>query len=124
MTDRELLERAARAIGATEYGGPDDCRPAGVVLLNGVPTNYEGHGEFGFAWNPLIYDGDALHLAVMLAIRVDFQFRNNQPVIVCCTGEARTNEILELAGPGEHLYAAARRAIVRAAAAMAPEVAS
>lgn len=69
-TDRELLVLAAKAIGATEYGGPDDCRGPGIVLLNGLPTHYEGHGEFGYKWDPLTDDGDALRLAVKLGIQV------------------------------------------------------
>jgi hypothetical protein len=104
MTDREMLKLAARAIGATEYGGPDDCRPPGVVLLNGEPVHYEGRGEFGYAWAPHLDDGDALRLAVDLAM-ID---EGSWPPV--------TREIHDhCAGDW---YAATRRAIVRAAAAI------
>lgn len=82
MTDRELLEKAAKALG-TE-----------LLLM-------------GEHWNPLEDDGDALRLAVTLGLIVE-------------TGRCW----LDKRGPmyGEDVlpcsYAATRRAIVRAAAAI------
>lgn len=76
MTDyekRQLLALAAKSIGATEYGGPDDCRAPGIVLLDGVPTHYDGHGEFGYAWNPLEDDADCARLAGVLEIDTHFR---------------------------------------------------
>lgn len=81
-TDRELLVLAAKAIGATEYGGPDDCRGPGIVLLNGLPTHYEGHGEFGYKWDPLTDDGDALRLAVQLNLLNDPRFLHERDVLM------------------------------------------
>ena len=48
MTDRELLERAAKAAGY-EY-----AKHGGYIVVDGIPGN----------WNPLTDDGDALRLAV------------------------------------------------------------
>ena len=50
MTDRELLERAAKAAGY-EY-----AKHGGYIVVDGIPGN----------WNPLTDDGDALRLAVKL----------------------------------------------------------
>ncbi|MEX3764421.1 hypothetical protein [Paraburkholderia phenoliruptrix] len=120
MTDLELLIRAARAIGATDYAGPDDCSPPGVKFLNGVPTNYEGHGEWGYAWNPSANDDEALRLAVQL--HIDLQFDDPpghvttlavNPRSLCCTGKT-----VELAPDPQ---AAVRHAIVVTAAALAPQ---
>ena len=91
MTDRELLELAAKAAGIQLR-----------FLLNGTLPFSDGPrvGE----WNPLTDDGDALRLAVKLGIFASprfFHFR-------------------ELARLGrqkdEDDFAASRRAIVRAAA--------
>ena len=58
MTDRELLELAAKAAGMTgccaEYENPDRL----VFLLD----------ESNKEWNPLEYDGDALRLAIILRL--------------------------------------------------------
>jgi len=61
MTDRELLELAAKAIdadveftsGAWTFGEKTECR------LNG-----------GDIWNPITDDGDALRLATMLKLSI------------------------------------------------------
>lgn len=116
MTDRELLEAAARAAG---------------LKIDKSPYNGGGDGNTGFdmsgdavldwhnnkRWNPLRDDGDALRLAVRLGL------------VVCVLLEIhRTGVYL----PAEHIggkydvleehngdpYAATRRAIVRAAAAI------
>ncbi len=57
MTDRELLEFAARAAGATwiDDNWPEDL--PGLMLDFGKGTTQ---------WNPLTDDGDALRLAVKL----------------------------------------------------------
>lgn len=63
MTDRELLELAAKAAGiaATAYYGPSDEFWGLVVDSTGVE------------WNPLADDGDALRLAVQCGILVSQQ---------------------------------------------------
>ena len=99
MTDRELLEMAAKSAGI-EYDA-DSSKPnpiSGVffglwLVIQGEP--YQGQRRY---WNPLTDDGDALRLAVKLSIdvsqaQVDYWDKHsNDP------------------------YAATRRAIVRAAA--------
>lgn len=57
MTDRELLELAAKALNHPRLRIPDD----GVFLLGGKE------------WNPLESDADALRLAAKLRISIDFK---------------------------------------------------
>ena len=93
MTDRELIELAAKATGIkgwweTEY--------LSFIKCEGGP------------WDPLIDDGDAFKLIVVLKLTVvvesDMVFCRNQ-----MTDEAFSEQ-------GADTYAATRRAIVRAAA--------
>ncbi len=64
MTDRELLELAAKAAGYewTGYFGDDEveCQYFDIGL-----------GEEVVPWNPLTDDGDALRLAVTIGLQVD-----------------------------------------------------
>lgn len=72
MTDRELLELAAKAAG---FGAPDTggtCwteseYPRGSGQ-HGTLWNYVGYMDAAQLWNPLADDGDALRLAVKLSI--------------------------------------------------------
>ena len=64
MTDRELLELAAKAVGF-EFN-PMWCDAQTGLLVWEPPTNYESRD-----WNPLTDDGDALRLAVGLGLVVD-----------------------------------------------------
>jgi hypothetical protein len=57
MTDRELLEAAAKAAEIEVT----------AIVADGIPHRFGG----GY-WNPLTDDGDALRLAVKLAMCVDF----------------------------------------------------
>ena len=97
MTDRELLEMAAKAAG--------------------LPVRYVGNGEpndngaffsepDSLWWNPFEDDGDALRLAVKLGIDVEFEGK-----VVFADGNFSEFK-------AEDPNAATRRAIVRAAAAM------
>jgi hypothetical protein len=100
MTDRELLEWAAKAAGILPALGRDvDVSPDGGLMIC-------GGGEV-LQWNPLRHDGDALRLAVRLGIdifgSVDARF--------CEWGGGTTSEPC-----GNDPDAAQRRAIVRAAA--------
>lgn len=123
MNDAQMLLLAAKAIGATEYGGPDDCRPAGVVLLNGVPTEYEGRGEFGHAWNPLKDRGQCFELAVHLQLTV----HNRQIAggFVNCSADGRSYPSVSCDGPPGRVtdvdIDASCRAIVWAAASIQSE---
>jgi len=102
MTDRELLELAAKAAGL-----PVEWDDDGYVIatkLRGHLTNYD-------PWDPLLDDGDALRLAVKLNMCVT-SFTDEQ-MVGFVIGKEGYN-VSEL--PGNDLYAATRRAIVRAAA--------
>ena len=92
MTDRELLELAAKA--------------AGIYLT----IEWLGHEKYKPDWNPLTDDGDALRLAVQLRIRMLFPTEIGQDKVEIY-GLNRHTEAL-FTDP----YAATRRAITRAAA--------
>ena len=99
MTDRELLERAAKAAGY-EY-----AKHGWYIVVDGIPGN----------WNPLTDDGDALRLAVKLNLVV-------HPQEKCCYVYLSPESLLGFSGVtalemnlGDP-YAATRRAIVSAAA--------
>ncbi len=105
-TDLELLERAARAAGITLRAASVPGSPA--YLIN-VATESR--------WDPLTDDGDALRLAVQLRLDV---LSGVGCVEVChCPGtlDDPFGETLAVEY-GADLFAATRRAIVRAAAAM------
>jgi hypothetical protein len=100
-SDRELLEAAARAAGMrVRYVGNGTPNDNGALFTE--PDS--------LWWNPLVDDGDALRLAVKLGMHVGpgcaEVWRNGREVVNIFSDE-----------PDE--YAATRRAIVRAAAAMA-----
>ena len=109
MSDRELLELAAKAAGdfttAKYYRVADDL-PV-VFMLNDKP------------WNPLKDDGDALRLAVKLRMDVcigtPFDIEPGIHAIVFVADDS--SETVDVEVPiGNDPYAATRRAIVRAAA--------
>ena len=93
MNDKELLKLAAKAAGIKARWSPDgvlrDC-------TNGHPAQNIYSAP---PWNPLIYDGDALRLAIKLDIDV-------------AKAQIKFWEKHSSINP----YAATRRAIVRAAA--------
>ena len=95
MTDRELLELAAKAAEIEVT----------AVVTGGVPHRFGG----GY-WNPLTDDGDALRLAVKLNMALTF----------CTDGSVHAeglNGEYAFECMSDH-YAATRRAITRAAAAI------
>jgi hypothetical protein len=108
MTDKELLEAAARA-ACVSYQTEDD----------GTPHEYfDGGLQLGLSggkWNPLTDDGDALRLANVLAIDVLHRFVGGRR----CEALAPGGNVIEEFANGD-ICAAARRAIVRAAASMEP----
>ena len=100
MSDRELLELAAKAAGIRiNYWVYDNDDDSPSVL------------ESGGIWNPLTNDGDALRLAVKLGLTVS-QLMNNREVEVNDYDE--TVFVNDFHEPDP--CAATRRAIVRAAA--------
>ena len=104
MNDKELLELAAKAAG---------LKPTTNAL--GQPSWTTGLGSGCFAWNPLQDDGDALRLAVKLEMTIDI---DDKKVIAFGVfyGYLKSEAI------NDDPYAAARRAIVRAAAEIGKEM--
>jgi hypothetical protein len=114
MTDRELLEFAAKAAG---------------LEFDRSPHNGGGSGNTGFdmmgnavldwhnntIWNPLTDDGDALRLAVKL--RIKFRYSEVLGQGLACTGRSPDFEAqANIEDFGRDEVACVRRAIVRAAA--------
>ena len=100
MTDREMLELAAKAAGI------DTKR-----CLQYEDGAFDWPGKVG-RWNPLTDDGDALRLAVKLAI--DFKIRNGATWWDCLKSDGFVYWGHE--PHNDDPLAATRRAIVRAAA--------
>lgn len=123
-TDRELLEKAAKAAGIVIM--PCTCGSEKWPFKHDeVRTGKRGH------WNPLVDDGDALRLAVKLRISmIHEQEYVGGPVVETLealsppesgTGNRTVStECLNELGSDE--YAATRRAIVRAAAAIGEQM--
>ena len=101
MTDRELLEAAAKAAGLHVKWMP--AKPGVRAMFRQANV-----GE----WNPLTDDGDALRLAVKLRLEVDI---HHTGIAVRTPDGAK---VLVSAEDESNPYAATRRAIVRAAAAI------
>ncbi len=112
MTDRELLELAAKAVGRVGY------RWCGRCFLAKWNDSDGGWFELGSVWDPLNSDGDALRLAVKLRLRINREINCGCDIVEVFGPEADdmschcTTESVENDDP----YAATRRAIVRAAA--------
>jgi hypothetical protein len=99
MTDRELLELAAKAAGIDAN-----------LELNGSFSLWEDCEPIQSVWNPLTDDGDALRLAVKLGLNIFF---SKQYVRV---GNHGMKAVVEPEPRRPDPLAATRRAIVRAAA--------
>lgn len=103
MTDRELLENAAKAAGLTIHANNQASRDACGAGDVGLWISREST-----CWNPLTDDSAALRLAVKLKmnIHLDSNMVDVDPDGVSWFSEAYLDDP----------YAATRRAIVRAAA--------
>jgi hypothetical protein len=110
MSDRELLEKAAKAAGLDrfDFDGHDEyCAEPAYIDIDGFPV----------AWNPLTDDGDALRLAVKLRLSISH-------TLFSATAWTSGPEIhdgvsaSELVDEESRREAGTRRAIVRAAAAL------
>lgn len=108
MTDRELLELAAKAAGIEHGADRLDCGLS-ITLPSGRHYSLP-------QWNPLEDDGDALRLAVGLAIAVFPPERYGDDATANGPHPDSSDWISETV-VGDP-YAATRRAIVRAAAAL------
>ena len=104
MTDKELLELAAKAVLSTENYTND-------AYMRGWYSN----------WNPLIDDGDALRLAVKLQLCPSPFLGLTGVTIVSATNRPFTELEVE-EDHNDDPYAATRRAIVRAAAEIGKEM--
>lgn len=108
MTDRELLELAAKAAGiSVKYN-----EASGLFWLGDKFT--------GLWWDPLTNDGDALRLAVKLGLDLyidDESFDERYTQASNASGCAKATE-----RHSPDPYAATRRAIVRAAAEIGKEL--
>ena len=111
MSDKELLELAAKAA----------CIQIGAYAeqIDSYYSEWDGQSAYelttGGYWNPLIDDGDALRLAVILDIHIE----QNTTFKRACALYYADDSVLrtEVFEPwGDDKIAATRRAIVRAAA--------
>ena len=109
MSDRELLEFAAKAAGIHVPTKKD--YPWAYIDESGIfrDISCAGDGSRMSRWNPLTDDGDALRLAVKLGLKV------NVCVTSCSAQVGGIGTFVEIDFDGDPL-AATRRAIVRAAA--------
>lgn len=110
MTDRELLELAAKAAGL-EFGhevGQYAWQPLYQCLAR---RNANGTDSL---WNPLYNNGDALKLAVKLQFQITPGTYNKDEFTVYKSATAEVHEYY--AARVQNEYEATRRAIVRAAA--------
>lgn len=110
MTDRELLEKAAKAAGYEPVRWADEF-PGGLLLA--------GEQE---SLNPLTWDGDAFRLAVKLRIDIDHDRQRfnahvamSAPYVNAIADGCQVGAAEQTTGDAA---AATRRAIVRAAAAI------
>ena len=110
MTDRELLELAAKAAGLTFDGEFSTTDRMSVR---------DGGRDAGF-WNPLIDDGDALRMAVKLYIGVRSHGPDHwqQPNVAVALWDFDDKAGRVTVEHGDDPQRASRRAIVRAAAAI------
>lgn len=108
MTNKELLELAAKAAGITSINEwYDDVGGIAVGIKSGNVV----------FWNPLTDDGDALRLAVKLSIQ-NGQDTTRNKAWAGLLGET----IMHMENYNGCPYAATRRAIVRAAAEIEKEM--
>jgi hypothetical protein len=114
MTDRELLELAARAAGLDlEWCGPWACMARNLGVIDG----FDRHT----CWNPLNDDGDALRLAVKLRLSIiqeeEFVLGGYLQTIEVISEEREDgSRICVMQSFDDDPMYATRRAIVRAAA--------
>ena len=105
-TDRELLERAAKAAGYS-------------IRFTSDGTCFRDGPDWMGQWSPLEDDGDALRLMVRLNMNV---FQAGKSAYALPSDDDGTyEEQVRYTDAADDPYAATRRAIVRAAAAMAGE---
>lgn len=109
MTDRELLELAAKAAGLkhVDYSGIDYDGRLGIVLVDEI-------GRHCSDWNPLADDGDALRLAMAMRITVEQSLLETMASAYVLVG-LKKEHFVSISGKVSR-EEATRRAIVRTAA--------
>jgi hypothetical protein len=117
-TDKELLELAAKAAAIAYDPARSEPHPTSGAWF-GLWLRYdrEPHEFDRRYWNPLTDDGDALRLAVKLRIKTvhwDAHGTTRASTVAVPPYEAGLNDVVQFSDGDD--YAAARRAIVRAAA--------
>ena len=117
VTDIELVERASWACGIGKGFPSADHSERGIWFFG------DGHG---LRWNPLTDDGDALRLATTLGLSVEPYPYYTTPKHSVIVKQRRRGDQMRESNPtevvevyGDDAAAATRRAIVRAAAAVA-----
>ena len=126
MNDKELLTLAAKAYWGDEINDvcsirwldKDEC----IGYTHGDNQDYNGR-DVELCWNPLEWDHDALRLAVKLRLRVLTPTSDTDVAIASC-GDVRGTAHVHQYSEDEYTdpYAATRRAIVRAAAAIGKDM--
>ena len=122
-TDRELLEAAAKAAGLDlSHPWNEEMRWPMLVFSQGDARLFPGlvvkvgGDTHDTGWNPISNDGDAFRLAVKLQISIEFgSCQDDAPVVWCSHEFGYRERSANFPDP----LAATRRAIVRAAAALA-----
>ena len=113
MTDRELLELAAKA-----YADPN-VNFDGFSLVRFIGRDETLGCNVMAQWNPLYDDGDALRLAVKLQMQL---YVGTHKVIAEICSDSEFPPILQKVFVESDPYAATRRAVVRAAAEIGKEM--
>ena len=117
MTDREMLEMAARAAGTCLHP-PGKLHTSYGNWGSDTTCTVCGNDPSAAMWNPLTDDGDALRLAVKLKLCVSIEF--DRVDVTTPQMDNATEYFYD--NPPTDPYAATRRAIVRAAAAIGKEM--
>jgi hypothetical protein len=112
MNDRELLEMAAKAAGLTTAHKWNGERLEMAPPVFAMVVHRDGE-LVSTGWNPLTDDGDALRLAVKLGIDITFEAFGSVMAGKDALGRGIWSACEDI---GLDVYAATRRAIVRAAA--------
>ena len=125
MTDRELLELAAKAAGIDWIPASSDVGKQGELKFGlWLNIQHEPTESTRRRFNPLNDDGDALRLAVDLRMLVDIRYRSPGAIrynSVTYWVDPLLGQVIEFGDMETCLRAATRRAIVRAAAELAKQ---
>lgn len=111
MSDRELLEKAAKAAGIVDAQWDDEH--GWMHIPDPSRAGLQRRAGDRVLWQPLTDDGDALRLAVKLRMAMDV----GEYGLVAFCGQGLDREVMQQDIDGDP-YASTRRAIVRAAAAI------